>query len=134
MNPVLGWALAGLFALLAWQQYGGQGLVFAITALVFWLLLQFNRAVRVMKNAAGAPVGHIDSAVMLQAKLKSGMTLMQVIAMTKSIGRKVGDAPERFEWADTSGAAVTVSFVRGRCSAWQLRRAGEPAEPPAPQA
>jgi hypothetical protein len=122
MNPALGWALAALFAALAWQQYGWQGLIFAITAIVFWLLLQFNRALRVMKNASHAPVGRIDSAVVLHAKLKPGMTLLQVLALTKSLGRKVSADPERFEWADASGASVVVTMTRGHCTDWELRR------------
>ena len=122
MNPALGWALAALFAVLAWQQYRWQGLIFAITAIVFWLLLQFNRALRVMKNASRAPVGRVDSAVMLNAKLKPGMTLLQVLTLTESLGRKVSDQPERFEWADASGAGVVITMARGRCTAWELRR------------
>lgn len=126
MNPALGWALAALFAVLAWQQYGWQGLIFAFTATVFWLLLQFNRALRVMRNASRAPVGRVDSAVMLNAKLKPGMTLLQVLTLTESLGRKVSDRPERFEWADASGAGVVVTMVRGRCTGWELQRV-EPA-------
>ena len=52
MNPRLGWLLAALFAFAAWRAYDLAGLAFAASAIVFWLLLQFNRAVRVMKNAA----------------------------------------------------------------------------------
>lgn len=125
MNPVLGWALAALFVAAAWQQYGLQGVLFAVTAVVFWLLLQFNRAVRVMKNASNAPIGHVGSAVMLHSKLKPGITLMQVIQLTKSLGRKLSDDPERYEWADESGARVQITFEKGRCRAWQLERAGD---------
>ncbi len=122
MNPALGWALAALFAALAWQQYGWQGLIFAASAIVFWLLLQLNRAMRVMRNASQAPVGHVGSAVMLHAKLKPGMTLLQVLTLTRSLGRKVSDHPERFEWTDASGASVVVTMARGRCTGWELRR------------
>lgn len=122
MNPVLGWALAALFVALAWRQYGWQGVAFAATAIVFWLLLQFNRAMRVMKRAAGAPVGQVDSAVMLHAWMKPGVTLMQVVARTRSLGRKVADDPERYEWVDASGVRVTVDVRKGRCTGWQLQR------------
>ena len=50
MNPRLGWLLAALFAFAAWRAYDLAGLAFAASAIVFWLLLQFNRAVRVMKS------------------------------------------------------------------------------------
>ncbi len=128
MNPALGWALAALFAALAWQQYGWQGLIFAASAIVFWLLLQFGRAIRVMKNAAQAPVGSVRNAVMLHSRLKSGMTLLQVISLTKTLGRKVSDNPERFQWTDASGASVVLTMARGRCTACELRR--EAAAPP----
>jgi hypothetical protein len=125
MNPVLGWALAAVFVAAAWQQYGWQGALFALTAVVFWLLLQFNRAMRVMKNASNAPIGHVRSAVMLHSKMKPGITLMQVIQMTRSLGRKLSDDPECFEWADDSGARVQATFRKGRCTSWQLERAGD---------
>jgi hypothetical protein len=50
------------------------------------------------------------------------MTLMQLIGVAKSLGRKVSDDPERYEWADDSGARLTVSVQRGRCTAWELQR------------
>ena len=133
MNPILGWGLAVLGTALAYVQYGWQGVLFAITMVVFWLLLQFSRAMRVMRMAANAPVGHVDSAVMLQAKLKTGMRLLEILPLTRSLGRKVADDPETFVWTDTSGAAVRVELVNGRCTRWQLERPEPPAEaePPA---
>jgi hypothetical protein len=132
MNPVLGWTLAAIFVALAWRQYGWQGVAFAVSAVVFWLLLQFNRAIRVMKSAAGAPVGRVDSAVMLHAKLQPGMRLMNVIQLTRSLGRKLSDDPERYEWVDDSGARVTLELRDGRCTAWQLHREGDAADRGAP--
>jgi hypothetical protein len=127
MNPIVGWVLAALFVGLAWQQYGWQGVVFAATAIAFWLLLQFNRAMRVIRGAAGSPVGHVGSAVMLNARLKPGMTMMQIVGLARSLGRKVSDDPERYEWVDASGARVTVTLHRGRCTAWELQREPPPA-------
>ena len=60
MNPILGWALAALFVALAWQQYGWQGALFALSAVVFWLLLQFNRVMRTMRAAGQAPVAIVS--------------------------------------------------------------------------
>ena len=127
MNPILGWGLAVLGTALAYVQYGWQGVVFAVTLVAFWLLLQFSRAMRVMRMAAGAPVGHVDSAVMLQAKLKTGMRLLEILPLTRSLGRKVADDPETFVWTDTSGAAVRIELVNGRCTRWQLERPEPPA-------
>ena len=42
-----------------------------------------------MRNAGSAPVGHVDSAVMLNAKLREGLQMLQVLALTKSLGRRV---------------------------------------------
>jgi len=125
MNPVLGWALAAAMVALSWLAYGWPGVVMAASVVVFWLLLQFNRAMRVMKNAANAPVGSVPSAVMFNAKLKPGMTMIQIVSMTKSLGRKLSDAPEAWQWADAAGDTVDVYFEHGRCSRWNLTRAAD---------
>ena len=122
MNPLLGWALAAVFAFASWQAYGLAGLALAASAIVFWLLLQFNRAMRVMKNAAAAPVGSIPSAVMFNARLVRGMTMIQIVAKTKSLGRKVPGSDDDWVWADESGSRVTLHFERGRLVRWQLDR------------
>ena len=92
MNSKLGWFLVAVaFAAGGWY-YGWQGLVMAFTVTVFWLLLQFGRALRVMKNAAEAPVGLVTNAVMFQARLRPGLGMLQVVGMTKSLGRRQGDS------------------------------------------
>ncbi len=113
MNPLIGWLLAAAALVLGWQLYAWQGVVMAITLIVFWLVLQFNRALRVMKNAASAPVGHVDSAVMLHSRLRAGLTLVQVVALTRSLGRKEAVDPETWSWAD-GGGALGESGVRRR--------------------
>ena len=133
MTSTLGWALAALaFAAGGWA-YGWQGLLMAATVTVFWLLLQFSRALRVMKSAADSPVGHVASAVMFQSRLKLGLTMMQVVGMTKSLGRKLGDSGDVWRWTDDGGNQVEVVFEDGRCQRWQLLRAAE-AEPGRPSA
>jgi hypothetical protein len=129
MNPLLGWALAALMVGAAWHFYAWQGVVVAVTAIVFWLLLQFNRAIRVMKNAGSAPVGHVDSAVMFNAKLRAGMQMLQVVTLTRSLGRRVSESPEVWAWADAGHAEVIVTFVNGRSTAWLLNRPTEGGEP-----
>jgi len=128
MNPILGWALAALMLFTAWQSYGIKGIVLAVTLIAFWLVLQFNRSIRVMRNASASPVGHIGSAVMLNAKLKAGMQMLQVLTLTKSLGRRVDPAGEVYEWTDGGGSKVVVTFANGRCQRWTLER---PAEAPA---
>lgn len=130
MNPVIGWALAALFAALAGYSYGWQGLLFAASAIVFWLLLQFSRSLRVMKNAGAVPVGSVDSAVMLNARLKPGMTLLQVIALTKSLGRRLDEAGDAWAWADAGGSVVELHFAAGRLARFTLVRPQAPEPPP----
>lgn len=128
MNPLIGWGLAVAGTALAWFQYGWQGVVLAISVIVFWLLLQFSRALRAMKNAGAAPVGQVPSAVMLNAKLKAGMTLLQVIQLTRSLGRRAspeGVEPERWEWADDGGARVALELRGGKLVHWELQRPAE---------
>jgi uncharacterized protein (DUF58 family) len=122
MDARLGWALAVLATATGYWAYGWRGVLLAVTVVVFWLLLQFSRALRVMRLAAQAPVGVVPSAVMLHARLGSGMRLMDVVAITRSLGRKVSDEPETFAWRDESGAEVEIEFVGGRCSQWHIRR------------
>jgi hypothetical protein len=106
-----------------WLAYGWRGLVLAATVVAFWLLLQFSRTLRVLRGAANAPVGHVANAVMLNAKMRTGLRLPAVIGMTGSLGRKVADEPETFAWSDAGGDEVRCEFVAGRCTRWTLSRA-----------
>jgi hypothetical protein len=122
MNPWIGWALAIAALGVGWQSYGWQGLLFSFSFIVFWLLLQFNRAVRVMRSAGGAPIGHVDSAVMLNAKLKPGMRMMEVVMLTRSLGLQVSTSPEQYRWTDPGGSRVTLEMRGGRLAEWTLWR------------
>lgn len=128
MNAAVGWALAALAAALAVAQWGWPGGVLAGTLIVFWLLLQFSRAMRVLRRAAQAPVGHVHSAVTLHAKLQRGQRLPQVLALTHSLGLKLSDNPEAFEWRDAGGDAVRLEFEAGRLVRWNLQRANPVSE------
>lgn len=128
MNPFVGWALAALALAAGWRAYGMRGLALGASVIVFWLVLQFNRSLRAMRNAAHSPVGYVDSAVMLNAKLRTGMLLLQVVELTKSLGRRVAPEADVFAWADPGQAEVVVTFVKGRCQSWVLHRPAETAE------
>ena len=122
MSAKLGWALAVLALAAGYLGDGWRGLLLALTVIAFWLLLQFSRALRVMRLAARAPVGHVPSAVMLHARLHAGMQMMNVVKLTRSLGRKLRDEPDTFAWRDESGAEVEVEFADGRCRTWRLTR------------
>ena len=122
MSPILGWALAAVALAAGWRGYGGPGIALGLSVIVFWLLMQFNRSLKVMRNAASAPVGHIDSAVMLNSKLSAGLPMIRVVTLTRSLGRRVAEDPETWAWADASGSGVTIVFDKGRCQRWTLNR------------
>lgn len=131
----LGWALAVLGVAAGYVGWGWPGVALAVTVVAFWLLLQFNRALRVLREASGRPVGSVDNAVMLHARLHRGMRLPQILKLTRSLGRKEPaqphSAPERFAWADAAGDSVQAVLVDGRLAEWTLTRApAEPAPPP----
>ena len=131
MNSGLGWALAAAAIAAGYLAWGWRGVVLAVTVIVFWLLLQFSRALRVLRTAGNAPVGHVDSAVMLNVKLRAGMRLPQILALTRSLGHRLADDPETFEWRDVGGDAVRVELRDGRSTRWTLQRASADA-PPSP--
>ena len=115
----------------AFQYYSWQGVAFVGTGLVFWLLLHFNRTMQVLKRAANRPIGYVDSAVMLNAKLNKGVTLLHVIALTKSLGelQSAKDAqPEVFRWTDGTQSHVTCTFSEGKLGTWVLWRPDQVAE------
>jgi hypothetical protein len=121
MNPWIGVGLAltaliGGGALLGWQ-----GVIFATTGIVFWLLLQISRLMRVMKVAGAAPLGSVANAVMLSAKLHAGMKLVDLIKLAGSLGVK--QSPEVFVWRDGGGDVVEVKLVKGKLTEWRLIRA-----------
>ena len=95
---------AGLIVLgFAYRQYGWAGVAMVGGALLMFLLLHFTRTMTVLKRASSRPIGYVASAVMLNAKLKPGVTLLHVVAMTRSLGelRSAPDTqPETYRWQD----------------------------------
>ena len=122
MNPILGWVLAAVLAVASFEAYGWPGLALAVSVIVFWLLLQFNRAMRVMKNAAQTPVGEVANAVMFHAKLERGLTMLQIVTRTRSLGRKVEGGDDDWVWHDAGGSSVRLHFRRGKLERWQIER------------
>jgi len=99
-----------------------------VTGGVMWVLLYFTRLVHIMKRAADRPIGYVDSAVMLNAKLKAGVSLMHVVAMTRALGQLETEKdaqPEVFSWKDSSDSVVRCTFVAGKLVSWTLERPSE---------
>lgn len=119
--PLAGAALI----VLAYRSYGWPGVSVVAGGLVMWLLLHVTRLMTVMQRAAKQPIGFVASAVMLNAKLKPGVTLMHVIAMTRALGERLtaeGEQPEQYRWTDGSHSSVTAHFRDGRLVSWDLAR------------
>lgn len=127
-------ALALVLLVLAYQSYQWMGVAFLISGTVMWALLHYSRMLQVFKKAAGRPIGYVDSAVMLNAKLRAGLSLLHVIALTKSLGtvvssgenddsnNKKGVIREVFVWADASESSVKCIFDNGKLSSFALTR------------
>ena len=96
-----------------------------------WALLHFTRLMNVMKKAANRPMGYVGSAVMLNARLKPGVNLMHVMAMTQSLGERLSAEnaqPEVYRWTDGTQSHVTCEFANGRLQKWTLERPQAEAE------
>ncbi|OYU10234.1 MAG: glycerate kinase [Comamonadaceae bacterium PBBC1] len=138
-NKILAPAAILIFTIGAWQAFQWAGIALALGGVVMWILLHFTRMVTILKKAADRPIGHVASAVMLNAKLKKGATLMHVIAMTRSLGELLSEKdtqPEVYRWTDNGQSHVTCTFAGGKLSTWTLQRptsesASEDAQAPA---
>jgi hypothetical protein len=117
----------------AWRAAGWTGIALVASGLVMWALLHFNRLMRVLKRSADRPVGYVGSAVMLNAKLKPGVNLLHVMALTDSLGERLsaeGEQPEVFRWTDGGASSVTAEFANGKLVKWALSRPAAPPEQP----
>lgn len=124
--------LAAVLAVVyGYQTWGWKGLWGALGMVVMWLLLHFSRMMQVLKRTANRPVGYVDSAVMLNAKLRKGMTLLHVLAMTRALGQLQSPKdtqPEVFRWTDNSESYVDAVFAGGRLQSWGLTRPANPSD------
>ena len=130
--------IAGVILVAAsYRAYGWGGVAVVTGGIVMWVLLNFTRMVTVLKRAGDRPIGHVASAVMFNAKLKPGMTLLHVVAMTRSLGAlqsRKDEQPEVYRWTDAGESRVTVEFMNGKVVKWEMFRpvqTDEPAETPA---
>ena len=124
-NKILAPLAVIVLTIAAWRQFGWAGIGLAAGGVVMWILLHFTRLMHILKKASGRPIGHVASAVMLNAKLRKGMTLMHVIAMTRSLGAlqtPKDTQPEVFHWTDAGQSRVACTFVGGKLQDWQLSR------------
>lgn len=117
--------------LVGYASAGWPGVAAVVGGLVMWALLHFTRLMNVMKKAANRPMGYVGSAVMLNARLKPGVNLMHVMAMTQSLGERLSAEnaqPEVYHWTDGTQSHVTCEFANGRLQKWTLERPQAEAE------
>lgn len=117
----------GLIVLLiaGYRSWGWGGVALVGGGIMLWLLLHFSRFMFIVKRAGARPLGYVGSAVMLNAKLKRGQTLMHVVALTRSFGTlqsPEGEQPEVYRWKDNGDSWVDAAFVNGRLQGWDLHR------------
>ena len=131
-NKVLAPLAILFFTVGAWHAFQWAGIALAAGGVVMWILLHFTRMVTILKKAANRPIGHVSSAVMLNAKLHKGATLMHAIAMTRSLGQRMSEKdtqPEIYRWTDNSQSHVTATFVGGKLTEWTLHRPDATSQP-----
>jgi len=119
--PLTGLLLLGL----SYRSFGWSGVAVACTGIVMFLLLHFTRTMQVLKRAADRPIGYVASAVMLNAKLKPNVTLLHVVAMTRSLGQlktPKEQQPETYRWTDGGLSYVEGVFLNGKLQSWTLTR------------
>ncbi len=127
------WAAGTVLIALAYYRFSWSGVALVVTGIVFWLMLHFTRMMTVLKRATNAPIGYVSSAVMLNAKLQTGSTLLHVTAMTKSLGALQTEKdvqPEVYRWTDSGGSHVTGTFAGGKLTEYVLWRPETPAATP----
>jgi hypothetical protein len=125
------WVTGALLVALGYSAWGWGGVALTVGAVVFWLLLHFTRSLAVLKRAAGRPIGHVDSAVMLHSRLHAGQKLLHVVGLTRSLGQLLGEAnaqPERYRWQDGGGSHVDCEFSDGRLTHFELHRPAQDTE------
>jgi hypothetical protein len=108
-----------------WHLAGWAGVALVVGAILMWMLLHFTRLMRVLQRAAHRPVGYCDSVVMLNAKLRPGVNMLHVVAMTRALGEQLSpkdEQPEVFRWTDGTASSVTCEFKDGRLVKWELAR------------
>ncbi len=124
-KSILLWIMGATLVAVSYQKYGWQGVAVVIGGVVMWGLLHFTRMMTVLKRASNTPIGHVGSAVMLNAKLKKDVNLLHVMALTRSLGLLQTDKdvqPEIYRWTDAGLSHVTCTFNHGKLQSWELVR------------
>jgi hypothetical protein len=121
MNRLLGAALALALMVASGWAMGWPGVLLALTAILFLLLLQFTQLMRTMRRMSAAPVGTTPSCVMLHARLHQGLPLLKVLELAGSLGEAHDGG---YRWRDAAGDSLLLRFdAASKLQDWQLQRA-----------
>jgi len=93
---------------------GWQGVMLVVCVAVGWLLLQFRRLMSVMDEAGRAKPGVIADAADVSTKVRPGMKLEDLVALTRSFGTKIADTPRTYAWTDAGGARLEIVLDKRR--------------------
>ena len=118
-----------ILGVMGFRSYGWMGVAAVGGGVVMWALLHFTRLMNVLRKAADRPIGHVGSAVMLNARLQAGVSLMHVVAMTRSLGAlqsPENQQPEFYRWTDGTRSHDTCEFHNGKLVKWVLERPAAP--------
>ena len=118
-----------ILVVMGFRSYGWMGVAAVGGGVLMWALLHFTRLMNVMRKAADRPIGHVGSAVMLNARLQAGVSLMHVVAMTRSLGAlqsPENQQPEFYRWTDGTRSHVTCEFHSGKLGKWVRERPAAP--------
>jgi hypothetical protein len=118
-----------ILVVMGFRSYGWMGVAAVGGGVLMWALLHFTRLMNVLRKAADRPIGHVGSAVMLNARLQAGVSLMHVVAMTRSLGAlqsPENQQPEFYRWTDGTRSHVTCEFHNGKLVKWVLERPAAP--------
>ena len=114
-----------LLVAMSYRAYGLGGVAVALGGVVMWVLMHYTSLMQVLKRANNNPIGYVGSAVMLNAKLRPGVPMLHVLALTRALGEQLSakdEQPEVFRWTDGSKSHVTAEFLNGRLVKWTLYR------------
>jgi hypothetical protein len=118
-------ALCAIALAAGWAAWRWAGVALVGGGVLMWALLHVTRMMKVLQGAANRPKGRVGSAVMLNAKLKKGNTLLHVMALSKTMGDLLtapNAQPEVFRWTDGTDSTVTCTFLNGKLAQWELVR------------
>lgn len=123
-------ALVLALCLAGWRTYGWPGLLLALLMSSFWALLHFTKLMRLLRAAAGRPIGELEDVRLLHGRLRTGMPMHEVVRHARCLGQRLPEAADNvewFAWRDAGGRALHLGFVSGRLS--QIVRMDNPPEP-----